>query len=83
MLQMITLLMIWARKNIISRRNVSTLSSKLKKRKWNEEYIENGFFLPKDELTNPTPSAQCMFYSVKYSNQRLAPSKLHSFKNKA
>ena len=50
-----------------------------KRRKWNEEYINYGFFRPKDEEANSYPPAQCMFCLTIYGNANVTPSKLMSF----
>ena len=48
-----------------------------KKRKWNQNYIVHGFFLPKNKSILPSNQvAQCMFCSTTYRNQSWVPSKL-------
>ena len=41
-----------------------------------ENCVKYGFFLPKKEEDNPFPTAQFLFFSVKYANSNLVPSKL-------
>ena len=49
-----------------------------KKRKWNEDYINYGFFPLKGEEANNYPPAQRMFCLTIYGNANVAPSKLRS-----
>ena len=50
-----------------------------RKRKWDEKYINYGFFTPKNSSSLPGKQlAQCMFCAVTYSNQGWVPSKLQS-----
>ena len=50
-----------------------------KRRKWNEDYINYGFFHPKGEEENSYSPAQCMFCWTIYGNANVAPSKLVSY----
>ena len=49
-----------------------------KRRKWNEDYINYGFFRPKGEEANSYPPAQCMFCLTIYYNANVDSSKLIS-----
>ena len=60
------------------KRKVGNENTKVKRRKWDDDYIKYGFFLPQSEETSLVPSAQCMFCSATYRNSCLAPSKLRN-----
>jgi len=60
------------------KRKAKTESKTIKKRKWNDDYIKYGYFLPQSEASSDQPSAQCLFCSVTYGNQSLVPSKLRN-----
>ena len=60
------------------KRQAEIESKKVKKRKWNDDYIKYGFFLPQSKASSDQPSAQCLFCSVTYGNQSLVPSKLRN-----
>jgi len=49
------------------------------KKPFRRPWMKYGYFLPKSEESSHEPSAQCMFFSVKYSNQRLSSSNWESF----
>ena len=52
--------------------------TELKRRKWNDSYINYGFFRPIGEEENFYPNIQCLFCSTIYGNVNLVPSKLIS-----
>ena len=49
-----------------------------KRRKWNEDYINYGFFRPKGKKENSYSPVQCMFCLTIYGNANVTPSKLIS-----
>ena len=49
-----------------------------KRRKWNKDYINYGFFCPKGEKENSYPPTQCMFCLTIYGNPNVTPSNLIS-----
>lgn len=56
----------------------TSIQLKSKRRKWNNDYVKYGFYLPNEEEQNPYPATQCLFCSAKYKNSNLVPSKLLS-----
>ena len=65
------------------KRKVGIPNKKVKRKKWDGDYIKYGFILPQSQETSLKPSAQSMFCNVTYANNSLAPSKLCNYlKNK-
>ena len=60
------------------RKHQSPPSLTQKRRKWKDDYVKYGFFLPKSEQSNLYPTAQCLLCLVEYANSNLVPSKLLS-----
>ena len=50
----------------------------LKRRKWNDDYLNYGFHRPIGEEENSYQSAHCLFCSTKYGNVNVVRSKLLS-----
>jgi len=66
-------------KNQVQRKgsNDNKFLSKIKRRKWDDDYIVC-FFLPRSEESSNEASVHCMFCYFEYTNRILAHSKLRS-----